>query len=145
MNDFVRVCAVKLERDSKGMIVGESCLPRKKPCGDVLVPYCKFKMSNISLNNGVFIIKVDDRIRYVGGTENLDRYFYGGCSKTCDSGTSNVQGWPSECRLKKGVSAQVKTGELVEIWFLQIADEKQRRSVKLKLGKGRKLEWDRRW
>lgn len=145
MNAFIRICAIKLERDSKGMIVDESPISKKNPCEQDLVPYCKFQMSSTPLIGGVFLIKVDDEIKYVGGTENLNRYLYGGCNREHVTGVSKNQGWPSECRLKKGIPKQVKTGEMVEVWFLRMDNTSQRRIITLKLNKKLKSEWNRRW
>lgn len=145
MNKFVKVCAVNLERDSSGRVVRQLPISRGISCEKDPVFYCKFKISSTSIKGGVFLIKVDGKIRHIGGVEDLSRYFYGGCNKMCSSGTLEVKEWSSECRLTKGIPEQVKMGRLVEVWFLRIDDEKQRRNIKLKLSKGLKLKWNRTW
>ncbi len=145
MNDFVKICAINLERDREGRIASESPIPKEKPDSKGSVPYCKFRISSIPLRCGVFLIKVDGEVKYVGGTENLDRYFYGGCGEMCTGSPPYSQSWPSKCRFKKGIHNEVKAGNLLEVWFLHIANEDQRRKIKLKLSKNLKSKWNRRW
>ncbi len=146
MGKFVKVCAIKLERDSEGRIANESPVPGKESCKGDLVPYCRFRVPSVPIGGGVFLIKIDGEVKSVGGTENLDRYFYGGCSRVCTGNAPYKQGWPAECRFKKGLHDQVKTGELVEVWFLRIDDETQRRRLKLQLmNKNLKSKWSTRW
>lgn len=82
MNDFIKICAINLERDREGRIANESPIPKdpkEKPNPEDSVPYCKFRVSNTVLGCGVFLIKVDGKVKYVGSTVNFNRYFYGGC------------------------------------------------------------------
>lgn len=146
MGSFVKVCAMKLERDKEGRITKEVPVPGKELCKGDSVPYCKFRIPSTSIGGGVFLIKVDGEVKRVGGTESLDRYFYGGCSRVCIGNAPYSQGWPVECRFKKGIHDEVKTGEFLEVWFMRIDDERQRRSLKLKLAsKNLKSKWKTRW
>lgn len=148
MNDFIKICAINLERDREGRIANESPIPKdpkEKPNPEDSVPYCQFRVSNTVLGCGVFLIKVDGKVKYVGSTVNFNRYFYGGCDRMCTGSPPYSQGWPSECRFKKGLHNEVKQGNRVEVWFSHIVDENQRHKIKTKSNNKLKSKWNARW
>jgi hypothetical protein len=143
MKGFIKVCAMNLERDSEGRVVTEVPAVSRENLSfkDGQEPLCKFKVSDTTNESGVFIIKVDKTVKYVGGVSNISRFFYGGCSRM----NPDDKLWPGKCRLKKGIPEGVKRGKTVEVWFFRTDDAEQRRSIKMKLSKALKPEWDRRW
>ncbi len=133
MNKFVKVCAIKFERDSEGRVTKETPVSGEQSYKGDPVPYCRFRIPNTSIGSGVFLIKIDGEVQRVGDSDSLDRYFYGGCSRMCTGNAPYRQGWPVECRFKKGIYDGVKTGELLEVWFLRVYNECQRRRLKQEL------------
>lgn len=143
MKGFTKVCAMNLERDSEGRIVKENPLLKKNSPETGLVPYCKFKLCGVP-GGGIYLIKVDGEVKHFGGVEDLNRYFYGECNREDVDGATSSQGWPAECRLRQGLPAQVKSGNLVEVWFF-VADANRRFAILSKMLKSPKTRWDQKW
>jgi hypothetical protein len=86
-------------------------------------PFCGFKIGNRFRFSGVYMLTVDEEIRYVGECANLTARFnagYGNISpKNCFKG-----GQETNCRLNNLIYVTAKAGERIVLWFLQTADYK---------------------
>jgi len=102
-------------------------------------PFCKFKIRNGSPACGVYVLTVDDQIRYVGESANLStrfNYGYGNISpKNCFKG-----GQATNCRLNSMIYAAAASGQRVGLWFFQTADYK---SVEKSLRSALNPVWNR--
>lgn len=102
-------------------------------------PFCKFKIPNHHRISGVYILTVDDDIRYVGECSNLSARFntgYGNISpKNCFKG-----GQETNCRLNNLVYQATTANKRVALWFLQTNDYK---ATEAALRATLKLAWNR--
>jgi hypothetical protein len=81
-------------------------------------PFCKFKIPNSFRVSGVYIISVDDEIRYVGECINFSKRFNAGygniCPRNCFKG-----GQGTNCRLNNLVYSATVAGSRISLWFFQ--------------------------
>jgi hypothetical protein len=102
-------------------------------------PFCKFKIPSRFRTSGVYLLTVNDEIRYVGECANLSVRFnmgYGHISpKNCFKG-----GQETNCRLNNLVYLAAVAGERISLWFFQTADYKAMESA---LRSTLKLAWNR--
>jgi hypothetical protein len=86
--------------------------------------FCKFTIGNCFQRSGVYVLVVDDQIRYVGECANLSARFnvgYGNISpKNCFKG-----GQETNCRLNSLIYATAETGKRVALWFFETPDYKR--------------------
>jgi hypothetical protein len=86
-------------------------------------PFCKFTIPNHFRTSGVYVLTIDNDIRYVGECANLSARFnagYGNISpRNCFRG-----GQETNCRLNNLVYLAAAAGEKISLWFFQTADYK---------------------
>ena len=86
-------------------------------------PFCKFRISNRFQTSGVYVITLDDDIRYVGECANLSERFktgYGNISpKNCFKG-----GQETNCRLNNLIYTAAAAEKQITLLFFQTADYK---------------------
>jgi hypothetical protein len=79
-------------------------------------PFCKFSITNQQQSSGVYLITVNNDVRYVGECVNLSARFnagYGNISpKNCFKG-----GQETNCRLNNLVYLAAAAGEPISLWF----------------------------
>jgi hypothetical protein len=101
--------------------------------------FCKFKIPNCFQISGVYVLAVDDEVRYVGECANLSARFnagYGNISpKNCFKG-----GQETNCRLNNIVYIATQAGKRISLWFFQTASYK---SVELTLRTSLNAAWNR--
>ena len=102
-------------------------------------PFCKFKIANRFRVSGVYVLMVDEKVRYVGECVNLSARFnagYGTISpKNCFAG-----GQETNCRLNHLVYMTTQAGERLSLWLFQTADHN---SVEEKLRDTLNPPWNR--
>lgn len=102
-------------------------------------PFCKFRISGQVRASGVYVLTIDDEIRYVGECANLSARFnagYGNISpRNCFRG-----GQETNCRLNNLVYLAAAAGEKISLWFFQTADYK---AMEAALRATLKLAWNR--
>lgn len=101
-------------------------------------PFCKFRIP-ASLNlAGVYVIKVEDFIKYVGESENLSRRFntgYGNISpRNCFVG-----GQSTNCKINNYILNETQKGHRIHLYFVKTED---RFLVEGELIKKHKPEWN---
>ena len=86
-------------------------------------PFCKFRIPNRFQVSGVYVLTVDEELRYVGECANLSARFnagYGNISpKNCFRG-----GQQTNCRLNNLLFAALLAGQHISLWFFRTADYK---------------------
>ena len=91
-------------------------------------PFCKFKIPNRFQASGVYVLTIDDEVRYVGECANLSARFnagYGNISpKNCFKG-----GQETNCRLNNLVYTTAQAGGRISLCFFQTADYKSVEAV----------------
>jgi hypothetical protein len=101
-------------------------------------PFCKFKIPGRIQTKGVYLLIVEDEIRYVGEAVNLSSRFnagYGNISpKNCFKG-----GQETNCRLNNLVYKTAQAGNRVSLWFFPTLDHKE---VEKTLRSTLKPEWN---
>jgi hypothetical protein len=102
-------------------------------------PFCKFKIPACNRDSGVYVLIVDEELRYVGECANLWARFnngYGNISpKNCFKG-----GQETNCRLNNLVYSAAVAGERISLWFFQTADYK---AMEATLRSALKPAWNR--
>jgi hypothetical protein len=102
-------------------------------------PFCRFRIPNGFRASGVYVLTIDDEIRYVGECTNLSSRFnngYGNISpKNCFKG-----GQETNCRLNNLVYVAAMAGERISLWFFQTKDHK---AMEVVLRSTMKLAWNR--
>lgn len=81
-------------------------------------PFCKFKIANRLQDSGVYVLTVDEEVRYVGECANLSARFNAGYGnippKNCFKG-----GQETNCRLNNLVYMAAQAGGRISLWFLK--------------------------
>jgi hypothetical protein len=143
--EFERIGDINPVRDADGSI--ERFMPQRryKNLRNVSLnkygegPFCKFKISNRLQTSGVYILTIDDEVRYVGECANLSARFnsgYGNISpKNCFKG-----GQETNCRLNNLVYLAAIAGQRISLWFFQTADYK---AMEAALRSTMKLAWNK--
>jgi hypothetical protein len=102
-------------------------------------PFCRFRIPNRFKVSGVYVLIINDEIRYVGECTNLSARFntgYGNISpKNCFKG-----GQETNCRLTNLIYIAAEAGERMSLWFFQTADYK---AMEIALRSTLKLVWNR--
>jgi len=143
--DFQYVSAIEPARDADGSLL--TLMPQgryQNRCGLALNrygagPFCRFKISSRYQVSGVYLVTINDDIRYVGECTNLSSRFnngYGNISpKNCYKG-----GQETNCRLNNLLYQAATVGKRISLWFFQTADYKQMESA---LRASLRLSWNR--
>jgi hypothetical protein len=143
--EFTHVSDIDPERGSNGAIrlfmpqdryVNERGLALNKYGAG---PFCKFRIPSHHRTSGVYILTIDDEIRYVGECANLSARFnagYGNISpKNCFKG-----GQETNCRLNNLVYLAAASKAKISLFFFQTADYKaMEAALRLTL----RLAWNR--
>jgi hypothetical protein len=86
-------------------------------------PFCKLGIPNRFQVGGVYVLTVDEELRFVGECANLSARFnvgYGNISpKNCFKG-----GQQTICRSNNLLYAAVSAGQRISLWFFRTADYK---------------------
>jgi hypothetical protein len=127
--EFEHICAIEPMRDTDDSVrvfmpQDRYKNPRNLPLNRYGAgPFCKFKIASRFRASGVYVLTVDEEIRYVGECANLSARFnagYGNISpKNCFKG-----GQETNCRLNNLVYTAAKAGERISLWFFRTADYK---------------------
>jgi hypothetical protein len=101
-------------------------------------PFCRFRIPNTLNSEGVYIIKVNNDIMYIGECENLSRRFnlgYGLISpRNCFVG-----GQSTNCKINSYILQEMKNGSKVYLFFYETGE---RFKIESKLIKKYKPEWN---
>jgi hypothetical protein len=102
-------------------------------------PFCKFKIPNRVQLSGVYVLTINDEIRYVGECANLSARFnmgYGNISpKNCFKG-----GQETNCRLNNLVYLAAVAGQRISLCFFSTTNHKRMEAA---LRSTLKLAWNR--
>lgn len=85
-------------------------------------PFCKFSINKkYARKSGVYVIIIDDNIKYVGECNDFQKRFgmgYGNISpRNCFEG-----GQPTNCRLNSNILKLSKIGKEIQLYFLETND-----------------------
>lgn len=132
--EFERICAIEPIRDTDSSVrffmpQGRYKNARNLPLNTYGAgPFCKFKIASRIRASGVYVLMVDEEVRYVGECANLSARFnagYGNISpKNCFKG-----GQQTNCRLNNLIYMAAKAGGHISLWFFQTADYKSVEAV----------------
>jgi len=128
-HEFEHVCTIEPARDTSGSVQlfmpqGRYTNARSLPLNRYgLGPFCKFKIPRRYQHSGVYVLTIDEEVRYVGECMNLSNRFnagYGNISpKNCFKG-----GQETNCRLNNLVCVAAQAREQISLWFFQTDDYK---------------------
>jgi len=126
--EFEHICEIVPNLDSQGKAIEffpqERYENRKKlslnKYGEG--PFCKFSIDKkYARKSGVYIIKIDENIQYVGECNDFQKRFgmgYGNISpKNCFEG-----GQPTNCRVNSDILKMFKAGKEIQLYFLETKD-----------------------
>ena len=143
--DFEHVCDIEPARDTDGSVrqfmpqdryQNERNLPLNRYGAG---PFCKFQIPKRFQAGGVYVLTIDDEIRYVGECANLSSRFnagYGNISpKNCYKG-----GQETNCRLNNLIYRAAQARERISLWFFQTTAYK---SVEASLRTALNANWNR--
>jgi len=127
--EFEHVCAIEPARDTGGSVQLFMPQDRYKNARSLPLnrygagPFCKFKIPTRFQRSGVYVLTIDDEVRYVGECINLSNRFntgYGNISpKNCFKG-----GQETNCRLNRLACTAAQAGERISLWFFRTNDYK---------------------
>lgn len=125
--DFEHVCDIEPLRGADGTLTQFMPQSRYRNARNLPLhkygagPFCKFKISRRLQVSGVYVLTVDEQLRYVGECVNLSARFNAGhgniSPKNCFKG-----GRETNCRLNNLLYAAVLAGERISLWFFQTSD-----------------------
>ncbi len=143
--EFEHVCDIEPLRDKGGVCVRFMPQDRYQNARDLPLnrygagPFCRFRIPTRFHVSGVYVLTIDDELRYVGECANLSARFnagYGNISpKNCFKG-----GQETNCRLNNLVYAAALAGQHISLWFFQTANYK---SVEAALRSSLNPAWNR--
>lgn len=143
--EFEHVCNISPLRESDGalkqfMPQGRYHNARNLPLNRYGAgPFCKFTIPTQYRATGVYVLAIDDELRYVGECTNLCARFnvgYGNISpKNCFKG-----GQETNCRVNNLVYMAAQAGQGISLWFFRTPDYK---SMEAALRSTLKLPWNR--
>ena len=124
MTDFISICEIKPLIDKYGRIIEYQPDREYKNADDKKLnkygkgPFCKFQIPNGINKAGVYILKIDDEVKYVGECENLSSRYnmgYGQISpRNCIVG-----GQSTNCKINSYILREVKNGSKVLLLFYE--------------------------
>jgi len=144
MTDFISICEIKPLIDKYGRIIEYQPDREYKNADDKKLnkygkgPFCKFQIPNGINKAGVYILKIDDEVKYVGECENLSSRYnigYGQISpRNC-----YVGGQSTNCKINSYILQEVKNGSKVYLLFYETEN---RFEVERSLIKKYEPEWN---
>src|SRR6266852_1032537 len=127
--DFEHVCDIEPLRGTDGSLTVHAPQDRYRNVRNLPLnkygagPFCKFRIPSRFQASGVYVLTVDEELRYVGECANLSARFnagYGNISpKNCFRG-----GQETNCRLNNLLYAAVLAGQRISLWFFRTAEYK---------------------
>lgn len=144
INNFRFICEIEPITDEYGQIIEYSPSSEYKNKENKKLnkygkgPFCKFTIPSNLNCSGVYIIKVNDDIKYVGECDNLSKRFnmgYGQISpRNCFEG-----GQSTNCKINSFILKEVKAGSKVFLFFYETHDRFQ---IERELIKKYNPEWN---
>jgi hypothetical protein len=127
--EFEHVCDIEPLRETDGSLTQHMPQVRYRNARNLPLnrygsgPFCKFKIPNRFQVSGVYVLTVDEQLRYVGECANLSARFnagYGNISpKNCFKG-----GQETNCRLNNLLYAALSAGQRISLWFFRTTNYK---------------------
>ena len=127
--EFEHICDIEPARGTDGSVLQFMPQDRYNNARNIPLnkygtgPFCKFKIPNRFQASGVYVLTINDEVRYVGECANLSARFntgYGNISpKNCFKG-----GQETNCRLNNLVCRTAEVGGHISLWFFRTADYK---------------------
>jgi hypothetical protein len=121
---FDRIGGILPARNSAGEIIEYTHeLPGgERPNRHAGGPFCEFKVNPTPDSPGVYVITVDDELKYIGRCESLRARFgptnYGKISaRNC-----HHDGQATNCKINALILSETKAGRVVTLWFCACAD-----------------------
>ena len=85
-------------------------------------PFCKFKIPNEYKKSGVYILTIDEKIKYVGECQNLSKRYnmgYGNISpRNCFKG-----GQSTNCRINNKIFKETTNNKIINLFFKPTSDK----------------------
>jgi len=119
---FSHVCNIEPNRLSTNQVEDFFPQSRYKNAKDLKLhkygsgPFCKFKIPTNYKISGVYLVQVNEKIKYVGECQSLSDRFnagYGNISpRNCFEG-----GQSTNCKVNSYIYQEISAGNIVSIWF----------------------------
>lgn len=138
--EFEHICDTKPLRDRGGVCVRFMPQDRYQNARNLPLnrygagPFCRLRIPTTHFHvSGVYVLTIDDDLRYVGECANLSARFNAGYENTspknCLKGRQETN-----CRLNNLVYAAALAGQHISLWFFQTANYKsEEKEVSLRL------------
>lgn len=101
-------------------------------------PFCKFKIPDNINRAGVYIIKVNGKVKYVGECEDLSRRFNSGYGQISPRNCF-IGGQATNCKINSYILLEIKKGAKVQLYFYET---KERFLLERELINKYKPEWN---
>ena len=88
-------------------------------------PFCRFQLTKASTQPGVYIITIDDELKYIGECENFAARFSSSGYGTIAPRNCHHDGQSTNCRLNARILAHAKAGLTINLWFIPTPDHKR--------------------
>lgn len=139
--EFWLVGNIDLKRTANGMIseynhnLPEQTLRNKHAVG----PFCTFNLPAAPSAPGVYAIFVDEEMKYIGECVDLAARFGSGGYGHISPRNLHIDGQSTNCKLNSRILTAAKSGQVIQVWFLNTTDHK---STELKLLKSQSPIWN---
>lgn len=143
--EFKHICDIEPVRNTDGSVQLFMPQGNYKNAGNLPLnnygagPFCRFKIASRMRTSGVYVLTIDDEIRYVGECVDLSARFntgYGNISpRNCFK-----RGQETNCRLNNLVCLAAGAGARISLWFFPTAEHKAMEETMRSI---LKLAWNR--
>lgn len=125
---FIWAGAIQPERDADGSLREFMPQERYSKSGSTRLnrhgigPFCRFRLRGLSETAGVYVLTVNDKVKYVGRAQNFAERWgsrgYGTISpRNCYHG-----GQPTNCKVNNRILLSRSVGARIDLWFHQTED-----------------------
>lgn len=122
--DFKFVCEIKPVTDEHGRVIEYHPYKEYKDAADKELnkygkgPFCKFQIPNGINNAGVYILKINNEVKYVGECEKLSSRYNMGYGQISPRNCF-VRGQSTNCKINSYILREVKNGSKVHLLFYE--------------------------
>ena len=146
--EFKFVAQIEPERDATGEVAEE--MPQSKYKNEKRLPlhaygkgsFCRFRLSDLNTDAGVYVITSDRATKYVGMCQNLAERFGPKGYAVIHPRNCFVGGQQTNCRINKLIMETAKAGHRIGLWFQNEHEFDKRNRLEQDLRDNLRPEWN---
>lgn len=140
-HEFRFACRIDLSLNSKGLFLEEfPCIADNRVLHKYgKGPFSKFRIPPYLHDEGVHILMVDNKIKYIGGCRNISDEYNLGFGRIVIDSHPFKNGPEDYCRINTLITEKIKSGSIVELWFMTTTNHHRVKSELLRMDES---EWN---